>query len=368
MTQSTSKREFQTCDYRQEAEGQRSAVCRLLGEISGVSDDSLLCVEPDACQACCDSFYPTKHDWNPVIASLLHQLASEVQSRGGTAGCSPEQARQLAQAAIRNLPTVLAHEDDVVDDLQNFGGSLELSLQELKQFLPLPSTSRSEPKITWAFGVTTAPRRQPTLSVCLRTIIESGWHDPHLFIDGDVTIEREFSSLPRTRRAQPSGAWPAWCAALQDLFDNYPDANTLAIVQDDALFPAIPKFRRYVEDLLWPGQLPGIVSLYTSADDMQSENVWRRHPDKWRYGAVAILLPRELAAQMLRNIAAGDLEFLSGSAGIDTRIGVWAERMNVPIWHPSPSLVQHIGQVSSIWKRSRAVGLRRASRFLNDEL
>lgn len=368
MTGTPEKRTVASCSYRDVSDCGGSASCQLLADVSGVADQSLLTVEPDACEACCDSFFPTPHDWNPVIASLLHRVASEAKRLGGVHGCSQVNAERLAEAAIKNLPTVLPHEDDVVDDVQHFAVPQQLTQQQLAELLPVPPTLTFGNSIEWAIGITTAPRRQPTLTTCLETIIASGWETFHLFVDGDVEFDDKFSGMPQTRRPEPIGAWPAWCDALRILLTEYPDANTIAIVQDDALFPAIASFRSYVEQLLWPESAPCIVSLYTSADDTLEQNEWRRYPDVWKFGAVAFVLPRSVAEDMLQNIDAGDLEFLQGTAGIDTRIGVWADRMKVPIWHPSPSLVQHIGQVSSIWKRSRAVGLRRASRFLNDEL
>ena len=33
---------------------------------------------------------------------------------------------------------------------------------------------------------------------------------------------------------------------------------------------------------------------------------------------------------------------------VDDVIGMWAERSDVPIWYPTPSLVQHIGETSTI--------------------
>ena len=312
-------------------------------------------------------FHQRADDWNTVVASLVHRVADDVRSRGGVDGCSEEKARSLAGRAIRDLPVVLPHETDVVDDIQQFSTPEQLSVSQLREILPPPCAS-SAGSVEWAIGVTTAPRRQPTLTTCLETLQASGWETPHLLIDGDVAVDEIFKTLPKTRRPQPIGAWPAWCEALRTLLAEYPTANAISIVQDDALFPGIASFRQYVEELLWPENGNCIISLYTSADDMLEQNAWQTYADVWKYGAVAFVVPREIAERMLRNIDAGDLEFLKGNAGIDTRIGVWADRMKIPVWHPSPSLVQHIGQVSSIWKRSRAVGLRRANRFINDEL
>jgi hypothetical protein len=51
---------------------------------------------------------------------------------------------------------------------------------------------------------------------------------------------------------------------------------------------------------------------------------------------------------------------------IDDVIGEWAERNLVPIWYPTPSLVQHIGETSTVWPGVPAAGFRRADFFAGD--
>ena len=57
-----------------------------------------------------------------------------------------------------------------------------------------------------------------------------------------------------------------------------------------------------------------------------------------------------------------------GLIHIDMQIGIWARRHSLPIYFPTPCLVQHIGDSSSIWldPHSRAFGERRADRFVGD--
>ena len=347
---------------------QGSAHCLLLGQIAGIDDRELLTVSPDECEACCESFVPTPQDWNPVIASLLYRVADQAVSRGGVEGLSLEDATSLREAALLNLPLVLPHEDDCIDDAQTYARPQGITLEALTQRLPLPSGLRHPASIRWAVGVTTAPRRQPTLSASLESLIASGWSEPLLSLDGPVEIDSPYAALPRIERPAPIGAWPAWCETVQALLDKYADANMLMLVQDDALFPAIPCLREYVESVLNALPQPGLLSLYTSSEDMQPGQVWQQYTGVWKYGAVVFVLPRELAQSILASNRRGELNVVERTAGIDMRIGVWADRNQVPLWHPSPSLIQHIGQVSSIWKRSRAVGLRRASRFIADEI
>ncbi|MCX7407945.1 MAG: hypothetical protein NTZ32_07665 [Planctomycetales bacterium] len=52
--------------------------------------------------------------------------------------------------------------------------------------------------------------------------------------------------------------------------------------------------------------------------------------------------------------------------GVRHRIGYRADIHGVPIWFPTPGLVQHIGHASSLWDESPAEGSRRADRFSGD--
>jgi hypothetical protein len=53
-----------------------------------------------------------------------------------------------------------------------------------------------------------------------------------------------------------------------------------------------------------------------------------------------------------------------GLRQIDVLLGRWAWRRFVPVWYPTPSLVQHIGEVSTLWLSCRAAGPRAASQVV----
>lgn len=363
------KRQISDCPHRVPAAA-GSYQCNLVRQIVQINDQKRLFVDDSICGACCEAFVPTVDDWNSVIASRVFQLASEIASEGGAEGCSAEAAEQLTLQAIDQLPVVNADEDDCVDDVQDFEPPVGVTLQDLNVALPPPAVRAagvdSQPAVSWSVGVTTAPRRQSTLSTCVESLLASGWKNPHLFVDGQVDLEDSLRPICRKARPESIGAWPAWCNAVETLLED--DADTLLVIQDDTLFPYVESMRRYVESMLWPEDQPCLISLYTSTDDMQPGNFWRKLPNRWKFGALAFVIPADLARDIVESNQRGELNVVQGTAGIDTRIGCWAEQRNIPVWHPSPSLVQHIGQVSSVWKTSRAVGLRRADRFIGVEL
>ena len=55
-----------------------------------------------------------------------------------------------------------------------------------------------------------------------------------------------------------------------------------------------------------------------------------------------------------------------GCANIDVVIGEWAARQGLKVFFPTPSLAQHIGDVSTLWPQGRAKGYRKADRFAGD--
>jgi hypothetical protein len=47
-------------------------------------------------------------------------------------------------------------------------------------------------------------------------------------------------------------------------------------------------------------------------------------------------------------------------------ITTWANRQGIATWFPTPSLVRHIGDTSTLWPALRASGAQRAGRFADD--
>lgn len=349
----------------------QTAVCRLLEQILQ-SDSHLATVSYDACLACCASFPPTREDLNPVVASLLHGITSDLLGHSGPMDAEADRLKQLHEWAEQSLPIVLPDEDETGPSIpQHIVPETTITIEDIAAVLPPPQTTHGPAVSTWAVGVTTAPRRRPTLDKCLASLNASGWNRPRLFIDGEVTIPDEYRHLPSTHRNPSVGAWPNYYRTLSELLETEPAADAYMIVQDDVLFPAYSNTRAYVDGVLWPGTAPGLVSLYCCADYTAPEPGWSPWGDTWQYGALAFVFTRELATSFLADDQVRNHENRSAGkrkAGIDTVIGDWARRYGVPVVRPTPSLVQHIGHVSAIWETSRAVGLRRAGTFLGTHL
>jgi hypothetical protein len=210
------------------------------------------------------------------------------------------------------------------------------------------------------------------LRECLHSLSAAGWPRPHLFIDGAATIPHDWSHLPRTSRDEQVGAWPNYYLALMELLMREPLADAFMLVQDDVEFYCRENVRHYLEKTLWLGETPGIVSLYCATPDTRAERGWFKHAGRWNYSALAFIFPRAIAQQLVIAPAVFRHRWTEGDEG---RVGVpdviseWAVATSTPLYFPSPSLVQHIGDTSAIWLRAYELSpSRRAGRFLGDEV
>lgn len=372
------KRTVDNCPHRT-AVPSGAAHCGILRELSGLSENhQLTLVDPDACEACCETFPATADDPNLVVASLAIALAENVIAANGIEDCPTEKARRVLEFAEKRIPVLNADEQDLIRD--DSADASEISIDQLRQLLPTPTNNDAPdptcPVNNWAVAVTTSPRRQPTLAPCLDRLLTCGWDQPLLSIDGDVDIPHRFRHLPVTQRTSPIGAWPNYYLTLSELVMQSPHADAYMVIQDDSIFANCPELKTYLEDVLWPNsdmdaKLPPLVSLYCASDDTRETNGWCQHPNQWKLGALAMIFSPAAVHNFLRDEHVFRHRLHGGKhslAGIDAVIGDWAIRNQVPVWYPTPSLVQHIGNVSTIWESSGANGMRRASRFINDEV
>jgi hypothetical protein len=353
----------ETCRYRQIDAASSGVSCELLHTILSTESP----VSREVCQACCRGFEPSERDFNPVIASLVW---SEALERLSDPDCQ-DRARwePLSQRAENSLPPVLPDEDDL-PVVQMAHSDQKLAVRRILDVLSLPD-QRVGCVMRWAVGVTTAPRRAPTLDTCLSSLAAAGWAQPHLFIDGEVEVPSKFDTLTRTVRSPALGARQSYYQALQELLEREPEADALMLVQDDALWPSHLPVREYLEAALWPGLQRGLVSCWCCSDDTAPSAGWHAIARPWKFGAVAFIFPRECAEQFVRDTEIQQLcrcEPGVPTAGLSLLIGDWAWRQGIPVYFTTPSLVQHIGEVSAIFENSRAVGVRWASRYLGDEV
>jgi len=181
-------------------------------------------------------------------------------------------------------------------------------------------------------------------------------------------VAERHTHLPVVLRGRPIGAWPSYYLALSELVLREPQADAYLLVQDDAAFYDRENVRQYLEEISWPTST-GVVSLYCSEAYSQPTSGWYALDERWVWGAVAFLFPRESARRLLcdeRVLAHRWRGPDGGLRNIDAVVGDWVRRSALQVFYPTPSLVQHIGDASTLWPAGRAWLKRRADRFAGD--
>lgn len=221
----------------------------------------------------------------------------------------------------------------------------------------------------WAVGVTTAPRRKPTLERTLRSLARAGWDRPRLFAEPRTEISSEFENLPITRRDQVLGAFPNWFLALAELVMRQPQAIAYLLCQDDVLFSV--GLRSYLEQTLWPDPRAGVISIHCPSHLSRGKSPGYHGLDLgWSaWGAQAYVFSPCAA----RTFLADPLPLLhrrsgprEGTRNIDSLVGLWCRLRDRPYYIHVPSLAQHIGDTSTLWPGATTRGRRRASDFIDD--
>src|SRR5262249_54370050 len=126
----------------------------------------------------------------------------------------------------------------------------------------------------------------------------------------------------------------------------------------------------YLESVCWPGKSPCLVSLYCSRADTAATPGWHPSDSMMRSGPVALAFPRELAKAFITDKDVFEHRWERDELAatcIGDVISIWAYERGVPVWLPTPSLVQHVGDTSTIWPLARARGKRQAILFVGNE-
>ncbi|QDT39719.1 class I SAM-dependent methyltransferase [Stratiformator vulcanicus] len=123
-------------------------------------------------------------------------------------------------------------------------------------------------------GVTTAPRRSPTLIKTVESLMSAGF-EPIVFAEpGSCAVhltECDRLGVPIVRRETTRGCYRNWIETADDLLDG--DADAILIVQDDTVVH--PQSRTFLEADLWPCERVGYVSLYCAKHYSQRWSVYR---------------------------------------------------------------------------------------------
>ena len=212
-----------------------------------------------------------------------------------------------------------------------------------------------------AIAMTTAPRRRPTLSRALTSLREAGFRE-------DVRVFAEpgtFAQLPRlndkrTRVHENSftrGCFGNWKRALKRLLSRT-EARWLLVVQDDAIWsPGAADVLR--GEMHARQEVPtGFLSPYVTGKDVPEEcaDGWNECRAGWFFwGALALCMKRVAAEELLRHP-----RFVShqGTQQVDAVVAASMFDLGLPSFVHVPSLVDHVGETSTLREDDFAAGLR----------
>ena len=76
----TQSNAFEQCPHWRRGDSQDGPWCSLLKQVTTVEEPGLCRVAEDVCRSCCQSFPPSAQHINPVVASLVYRLTSEIST------------------------------------------------------------------------------------------------------------------------------------------------------------------------------------------------------------------------------------------------------------------------------------------------
>lgn len=326
------------CPFRGDVrhdDAHETAACALLTKTFDSSDERLVRVSRDACDACCQATCHAHAGLNHVLASIIYHRAHQQMAERPPGSDSSRFARLKGEARSR-----LRHTSPLVNGAQGALGLLGVGERRLPRALPRGT------QLTWAVAVLTAPRKPPTLSATLDSLHAAGCVDLHLFAEPSVVIPAAFSMLPLVRHQQRQGPLRNFCFAAQALLDSHPDADCYAIFEDD--ISAALGLRRWCDREFWPGD-HGLLSLYTSRVSCDDRPGWQTlNLGCYRtFGALAFVFRGPTLRDFLADVGVRrHVEW--GDCGADAVVGEWALQRGIGIAYHSPSLVQHEGKTTSL--------------------
>ena len=212
----------------------------------------------------------------------------------------------------------------------------------------------------------TAPRKEVTITRSIESLAAAGWKQIQVFAEPDSTLPENVMGITVTQRDKTLGAFPNWYLSLTEMYLKSPHADAYLICQDDVLISH--QTRPYLENCLWPATEVGVISLYCPSHEHREEiqGFISITPGWDAWGALAYVFSNP-----------GLREFLSdrivlnhrhhgpdkGLRNIDSVVGSWCKRRHLPYFVHIPTLAQHIGDTSTIWKNNQVKGRRKAIKY-----
>jgi hypothetical protein len=189
-------------------------------------------------------------------------------------------------------------------------------------------------------GITTSFRKESTLETTLNSLDRSGFKFVHIFADHNTIID-DGVNVSRRKNHQ-YGAWRNWFWGLKELYETY-EQEFYVMCQDDIL--VCGNLYKYILQLKPNGET-GLYSLCTPPM-YKGPNLWNEiNQGSKLWLAQFVIIPRNSVKMILES---KEVWRFNHGAAIDNRLGMWAKYAGKKVLYHTPSLVNHIGHISTIW-------------------
>ncbi len=230
---------------------------------------------------------------------------------------------------------------------------------------------------SWACGVTTIPKRMPTLlGQTLKSLAAAGFETPRLFIDGmkakewaERAPEWGMEHLSVTLREPPVVRVAGnWILTLYEMLQREPEKDMFAVFQDDVTL--CKNVRQYLDRCIYPdgpwspnlGYKPGYWNLYSAPSNERMQlsdkpNGWHTS-NQLGHGALALVFSRQAATTLLGSyyLAQRCHSPDRGWRAIDGGIACAMTHEKWTEYVHKPSLVDHTGTLRSFCTDKKATG------------
>jgi hypothetical protein len=152
-------------------------------------------------------------------------------------------------------------------------------------------------KCTWAYGVTTVPKRKDSLLPrTLGSLALGGFDKPRLFVDG-ADLGYEHLRMPLTYRSPAIGTIGNWLLGMAELYIRHPTSLYYAMFQDDLVM--CRNVRYYMERTRLPPRSYYNLYLHAANAALLRDRTGWHESDQLGKGALALVFTREAVWDML---------------------------------------------------------------------
>lgn len=229
-------------------------------------------------------------------------------------------------------------------------GIFQHIVSKVSRKLKTPKKKES-PSFVWSYGITTVPERfDNTFKRTLESLRIAGFSKPHVFIDKCSDAEPyQNLKLDCTIHTTNIRTFGNWVTALWELYVLKPHADRYAIFQDDIVCSV--GLRKYLESVSFPDK--GYLNLLTFPENQEliEKHGTGFYPSNQKgKGAVALVFTRQGVETLLSHshIIKRPQNEVRGHKAIDGGIVETFRKVGWKEYVHNPSLVQHIGDVSSM--------------------